>query len=301
MSQSFGISRSKTSLLEELRRQKFQKNTRFKKKKAQSGYTATSTLLGETVELSTSLSFDSEETPEFIRIFEGASKKLEELEFICSELNKETATKLKNQFSTAVTNDEKIHDLTDKAVSIVYEGEKALKKISAMKVKEADEPVKKNIQRSLAKKVQEAAKKIRVEEHNLYHSMQKLKGNGGQFDSILNDDGVRRETVEDEEGNTYEMEILERVSQEREEEINHVVKAIHDLASLFKSMNEIIIEQGTILDQIDHNIQEARTQINSGNKHLLKVLIPSLHSSSNRVPLGENRQENIRTRASRPN
>jgi syntaxin 16 len=275
--QSIGISRAKTSLLEEFRRQKAEKSTRFKKQKTMaSSYSTTTNLLDDSVELSTALVPGLDSTPEFILLFKKASARLLELDVILMDLNKQTSIKMTNQFSERMNNDQKIHELTDQAVRIVHESEMDLNKINAMEVRDTEGHIKKNIQRSLAKKVQEAAKKIRVEEQNLYHSMQKLKGSGGQFDAILNDNGARKEIIEDEEGNQYEMEILERVSMEREEEINHVVKAIHDLATLFKSMNELIIEQGTIVDQIDHNIQETQKQISSGNKHLLKVKTISL-------------------------
>ena len=41
------------------------------------------------------------------------------------------------------------------------------------------------------------------------------------------------------------------------QEIQSLSKSIQDLAVLFKDLNELVVEQGTILDRIDFNIESA--------------------------------------------
>lgn len=57
----------------------------------------------------------------------------------------------------------------------------------------------------------------------------------------------------------------------KNEEINTLVKSINDLAGIFNDISVLVVEQGTILDRIDHNIYEAKEHVVEANKHLTIV------------------------------
>ena len=47
---------------------------------------------------------------------------------------------------------------------------------------------------------------------------------------------------------------------------------MNELATLFKDLSLMVIEQGTILDRIDYNLQESKQNIKLANKELVKTL-----------------------------
>lgn len=59
----------------------------------------------------------------------------------------------------------------------------------------------------------------------------------------------------------------------RDEEINKLVSTINELTKIFKQMNQFVIDQGTVLDRIDFNIEDTLQKTRSANIELKKVLL----------------------------
>ena len=58
----------------------------------------------------------------------------------------------------------------------------------------------------------------------------------------------------------------------RSKEISELTDSINSLAVLFKDLSVLVIEQGTILDRIDYNIENAAVHVEKANVHLDKTL-----------------------------
>ena len=58
----------------------------------------------------------------------------------------------------------------------------------------------------------------------------------------------------------------------RSKEITNIAKSISDLAVLFKDLSVLVVEQGTILDRIDYNVNEAKQSMQQANVHLEKTV-----------------------------
>lgn len=72
-------------------------------------------------------------------------------------------------------------------------------------------------------------------------------------------------TLEDETS----MQMVEELEQNnRDTQITELVKSINTLSAIYKELNELVIEQGSIIDRIDFNIEETFTHVEMGNKHL---------------------------------
>jgi len=57
----------------------------------------------------------------------------------------------------------------------------------------------------------------------------------------------------------------------RDNDLNILLNSVNELAQLFKDMQTLVMEQGTILDRIDYNIDIASTNINKGKNNIIKA------------------------------
>ena len=51
---------------------------------------------------------------------------------------------------------------------------------------------------------------------------------------------------------------LEQVAEERDAEITRIAQSIEELSQIFKELAVLVIDQGTILDRIDFNMEQVR-------------------------------------------
>lgn len=58
---------------------------------------------------------------------------------------------------------------------------------------------------------------------------------------------------------------------QRDEEINRIAKSIEELAQIFKELAVLVIDQGTILDRIDYNMEQVLENTKEGLVQLHKA------------------------------
>lgn len=62
----------------------------------------------------------------------------------------------------------------------------------------------------------------------------------------------------------------------REREINDIAKGIIELADIFKELQTIVIDQGTMLDRIDYNVERMSVNVKAADKELTVVCLQSV-------------------------
>jgi len=72
-------------------------------------------------------------------------------------------------------------------------------------------------------------------------------------------------------GELQQFEDMKNIQDERYREIVKIAQSIHELAQLFNELNVLVIEQGTILDRIDYNIEQALVQVKAGTVQLVEA------------------------------
>ena len=72
-------------------------------------------------------------------------------------------------------------------------------------------------------------------------------------------------------------EILEKIKElskeekRRDTELSRLLNSVNDLSSIFKDMQNLVMEQGSILDRIDYNIDMASINVVKGKNSLIKA------------------------------
>ena len=55
---------------------------------------------------------------------------------------------------------------------------------------------------------------------------------------------------------------------QREKEINEIAQGIIELADIFKELQGMVIDQGTMLDRIDYNVENMSVNVKAADKEL---------------------------------
>lgn len=59
--------------------------------------------------------------------------------------------------------------------------------------------------------------------------------------------------------------------EQREREINGIAEGIIELADIFKNLQTMVIDQGTMLDRIDYNVEKMAVDVKGAQKELVTV------------------------------
>ncbi|CAF0998251.1 unnamed protein product [Adineta steineri] len=91
---------------------------------------------------------------------------------------------------------------------------------------------------------------------------------GDQDDPDNNFDQISLTSEDQLQLTSQNVEFLEK----RDKEIHEVLKSIEDINEIFRDVAALVSNQGTILDQIEYNIENTVVQLEQGNKHLAKAV-----------------------------
>jgi len=272
LSKSLGYTKSRTYNFKKVKEHISQKQSRFKKKSSaisfDSGHPKSQTLLSsKPAETVIELGDASTLPPIWIDIYEETQDKLKRIHEISKEEKTLVANRIKKQFGDHSELDRQIEKKNSEATRLLHECEANLGKITHGRGNfdetEPEKKIKQNIQRSLATQIQEAAALLRRQQKGLLDKLQDLNTTGST-DLDTNEPNEFSEDLQD-------MMMAEDIARERDEELNKLIDSINDLNHLFKQMNHIVLEQGTIVDRIDYNLEQAVDNTVKAKKELYKA------------------------------
>ncbi|URE49464.1 Syntaxin [Musa troglodytarum] len=215
--------------------------------------------------------------PAWVDVSEEIAADMQRARTKMSELVKAHAKALMPSFGDGKEDQHAIELLTYEITDVLKRSEKRLQKLSSSDPSE-DSNVRKNVQRSLATDLQNLSMEFRKKQSSyLKHLQQQQEGQDG-VDLEMNHNGIRHEIEEDDFRdvgfNDIQMSALkksEALTREREREIVQVVESVNELAQIMKDLSVLVIDQGTIVDRIDYNVQNVASSVEEGYKQLEKA------------------------------
>lgn len=127
-----------------------------------------------------------------------------------------------------------------------------------------------NVQRSLAKQLQELSVSFRSSQRKYLAEVQAQKNGGmagdSKFGIDLTDGGDFFTTQQ-----VQVVDNLQEAIQSRDQEISTIARSIEELGTIFKELAVLVIDQGTILDRIDYNMEAVVEHTKTGITQLEKA------------------------------
>jgi len=185
-----------------------------------------------------------------------------------------------------------IERLTQDITKSFHDCQKAIQRIeqivkdtqNTLGISKGEETMAKNIQISLAGRVQEASASFRKKQSSY---LKKLRGLGGMSSPMpiersstpLISNYTDPSLMESDADKSYSQSTLQQTTQrqltsndaaimQREREIMDIAQGIIELADIFKELQTMIIDQGTMLDRIDYNVERMAVDVKAADKEL---------------------------------
>ena len=142
--------------------------------------------------------------------------------------------------------------------------------------------VRKNVKMYVVSKIHNFSYEFRKNEQNFMKHLRELGGGDKEFivnnnnnkENMLNESSSDNESEKENSTNNFlltQEDNIETQMKKRNEDINVLADSINELSGIFKDLQSVVHEQGTILDRIDYNIDVSYENTQSGNKLLKKA------------------------------
>ena len=184
-----------------------------------------------------------------------------------------------------------IEQITQEITRGFQECQRAIKRIETMvkdarqsgNLQQGDETMAKNIQVALATRVQEVSATFRKKQSTYLNKLRALGGFespvGRSSTPIPQNPYSDPALMESDADKRFSQSTLQQTAQkrlhrndaaiaQREQEINDIAKGIIELADIFRDLQGMVIDQGTMLDRIDYNVERMAIDVKGAEKEL---------------------------------
>ncbi|KAG6962343.1 hypothetical protein JG687_00007200 [Phytophthora cactorum] len=218
--------------------------------------------------------------PGWVDVVNGTNQHVARIKEMMEKLNKLHTSRLMVRFDGQESKYEReIDQLTQDITDEFRSAEKGLRRMAQSdrngEFSAADAKTRQNVQRALATQLQTLSGDFRKSQKTYLARVKNQKEGPVEFDFLAENDAKQKRRGGADTGFTQaqvtEVEIAEDVINERDQEIQRIATSITELATIFKELAVLVIDQGTILDRIDYNMEQVVEQTEKGIEELEKA------------------------------
>jgi len=210
--------------------------------------------------------------PQWVEAAEQAREDIRLIKDKLTHLEKAQSKRLLRVFSDDKAPDREVERISSEISALVKRCEPAIHQVKtrgAASSTEKDRELRHNMQRNLATQLQQLSQQFRQLQKDYLNDVRKRQKGGL-------DDATSRDVMSDldmgfSEAQLQDLQDMEQNATFRNEEIHKIASSITDLHTIFKELAVLVIDQGSILDRIDYNIEQVVHQSAEANKQLRKA------------------------------
>lgn len=213
--------------------------------------------------------------PQWVESAEEAKEDIKAIREKIVQLTKAHKKRLVKVFDDA-TPDKEAEAISNEISSLVRRCEQSIHQVktrgASAGMSDKDVEFRQNMQRSLATQLQQLSQQFRQEQKNQLNEIRKRhRGSLLEEDAGQKGGGKASADMGFDDGQLLELESMEINASQRSEEICRIASSINDLHTIFKELAVLVIDQGSILDRIDYNIEQVVATSKDANVQLHKA------------------------------
>lgn len=214
--------------------------------------------------------------PQWIEAAEEAREHIKTIREKIVQLTKAQHKRLLKVFNDDGNPDKEVEATSNQIATLVRRCEQQIHQVknrgAGIDTTSKDHEFRQNVQRNLATQLQQLSQQFRQAQKDYLNEI-KTRQRGTMWDDGPTN-STAGTTVADggfSDGQLLELENMETTASQRNEEICQIASSINDLHTIFKELAVLVIDQGSILDRIDYNIEQVVVQSKDANVQLQKA------------------------------
>jgi len=211
--------------------------------------------------------------PGWLRYIDEANLDIATIKGKIKELDKLHQAHIRSEHDDDVQSEQAIEILTTEITKLFRSAQSAAVRTKKMAAaSEAEAQMRDNMTSKVAGQLQDVSSFFRKKQQNYLREIQRLQ-NRTRSDLFGTDNSLDFDGFVDKGFSQQNMAVVDNMSHtinQRDQEIVKIAKNIEELAGLFKDLSFLVVEQGTVLDRIDYNIEQVDHNVNQAIVQLRK-------------------------------